>query len=116
MRVKRGTTRARERRRLLKRTKGFRWGRKKLVRAAKTAVLKAGVNAYRDRRRKKRTARRAWHVQLNAALRPLGFSYSRFMHALRKSGIALDRKVLAELAEHEPSAFKAVVDRATRRS
>ncbi len=110
MRIKRGTVRARKRRRLLKQTKGYRWGRKKLVRAAHTAVLKAGVNAYRGRKLKKRVNRRQWHVQINAAVRPHGISYSRFMHGLKTAKIALDRKVLAHLGEHEPRIFSAIVD------
>ena len=114
MRIKRGTLRATKRKRLLLQTKGYRWGRKKLVRAAHTAVLKAGVNAYRDRKRKKRTARRAWHVQLNAAVRPYQLSYSRFMGMLKKHQIGLDRKVLAAMAEHQPASFQALIDHIKR--
>ncbi len=110
MRVKRGTTRARERTRLLKQTKGYRLGRKKLYRLAKTAVLKAGVYAYRDRRTKKRLARRDWQVQLNAAVRPFGLSYSRFIGLLKHQQIGLDRKVLTDLAQHEPETFRALLD------
>lgn len=111
MRVKRGITRAKERTRLLKQTKGYRLGRKSLVRQAKTAILKAGVYAYRDRKNKKRVARRDWHVQINAAVRPYGISYSRFMGLLKKKHIALDRKVLTALAQTEPEALKALVDK-----
>lgn len=111
MRVKRGTTRARERTRLLKQTKGYRLGRKSLVRQAKTAILKAGVYAYRDRRNKKRVARREWLVQINAAVRPYGISYSRFTNLLKKKNVVLDRKILATLAETEPEVFKALIDK-----
>lgn len=114
MRVKRGTVRARKRRRLLKQTKGYRWGRKKLVRAAHTAILKAGANAYRGRKQKKRVNRRQWNIRINAAVRPYGISYSRFMHGLKAAKIALDRKVLAHLGEHEPAIFAAIVDAAKK--
>lgn len=114
MRVKRGTTRARERTRLLRRTKGFELGRKNLVRRAKTAVLKAGVHAYVHRRTKKRVARRGWQLQVNAAVRPYGLSYSRFMGMLKKQHVALNRKVLADIAEHAPDVFRAVVEKAKR--
>lgn len=110
MRIKRGTTRARDRKRLLNRTKGFRLGRSTLVRQAKTAVLKAGVYAYRDRRNKKRTFRRDWQAQINTAVRRRGLSYSKFIHKLDQHKIALDRKILAELAQKEPAAFAAVLD------
>lgn len=114
MRVKRGTTHARQRRRFLKRVKGYRWGRKNRVRLAKTAVLKAGANAYRDRRLKKRNARRLWQVQINAAVRTNGISYSRFIAALKKQHIELDRKVLSELARTEPKIFKALLDKVAK--
>lgn len=111
MRIKRGNLRATKRKRLLAQTKGYRWGRKKLVRAAHTAVLKAGVNAYRDRKRKKRVARRGWQVQINAAVRVRALSYSKFIALLKKHNIALDRKVLTHLAEKEPVTFNALVER-----
>ena len=110
MRVKRGTTRARQRRRFLKRTKGYRWGRKNRIRLAKTAVLKAGANAYRDRRLKKRNARRLWQIQINAGSRSHGLSYSKFIAALKKANIELDRKILADLARTEPKTFHTVLD------
>lgn len=116
MRVKRGTTRARERTRLLKQTKGYRLGRKKLYRLAKTAILKAGVYAYRDRRNKKRVARRGWNVVINAAVRPHAMSYSRFIDALKKKNILLDRKMLTELAKTEPETFTALVKQVKERA
>lgn len=115
MRTKRGTTHARDRKRLLNRTKGFRLGRSKLVRQAKTAILKAGVYAYRDRRNKKRTFRRDWQGQINIAVRRRGLSYSKFIHLLDQRKIVLDRKILAELAQKEPAAFAAVLDAVLKR-
>lgn len=111
MRVKRGTTRARERRRFLKQTKGYRWGRKNRIELAKTAVLKAGANAFRDRRRKKRTWRQLWQIQVNGAARQHGLSYSRFLALLKKQQIALNRKMLSELAQNEPAVFRALLDK-----
>lgn len=109
MRVKRGTSHTKKRKRLLKKTKGFRAGRKNLIRLAKTAVLKAGVHAYNDRKRKKRTRRGLWQIKINAAVRPYGLSYSKFINLLKKNKIELDRKVLADLAEHETEVFEAIV-------
>lgn len=114
-RVKRGTLRTKKRRRILAKTKGYMWGRKSKVRLAKVAILKAGVNAYRDRRNKKRSFRRLWTVNLNAALRERGTTYSRFIAALHKSGIALDRKILADLAENHPKIFDKIVEAATKK-
>lgn len=109
-RVKRGTTRAKKRKKLLRQTKGYRWGRKNLVKLAKVAVLKAGVYAYRDRRRKKREMRRLWQIKINAACRALGLTYSKFIHQLKKAKIELDRKILAQLAEFYPEIFKKIVE------
>jgi large subunit ribosomal protein L20 len=78
----------------MEKTKGMMWGRKSKIRLARPAMLKAGVNAYRDRRNKKRSFRRLWQIRLNAALRPLDMSYSRFIDGLKKAGITIDRKVL----------------------
>ncbi|MFH1171424.1 MAG: 50S ribosomal protein L20 [bacterium] len=114
MRIKRGTTRAKERRKLQKRVKGYRWGRNSKIRQIRTAVLKAGTHAYRDRRLKKRNARRLWQVQINAAVRMNGLSYSRFINLLKKADIALDRKVLAEIANTDPAVLKAVIDTAKK--
>ncbi|MFA6428232.1 MAG: 50S ribosomal protein L20 [Candidatus Buchananbacteria bacterium] len=108
-RVKRGVHHAKSRRNLLRQAKGFKWGRKSKIKLAKTAVTKAGVYAYRDRRNKKRDFRALWQIKLNAALRPQGFSYSKFIDALKKHQIELDRKVLSELAVKEPKIFAAIV-------
>lgn len=83
--------------------------RRTTVKKAKEAVIKAGQNAYRDRKLKKRTFRSLWNVRLNAALRPMGIKYSQFIPALLKAKITLDRKALSELAIHYPEVFKAVV-------
>lgn len=109
MRVKRGTIRAEKRKRFLNRTKGYRWGRKNRIRLAKTAVLKAGVHAYRDRKKKKRDFRRLWNIKINAGARLNDTTYGRLIHSLKLANIQLNRKMLAELAEHHPSVFAAVV-------
>ena len=110
-RVKRGVMHSKRRKNVLKQTKGFRWGRKKLIKVAKTAVLKAGSYAYRDRRAKKRTARALWQVQLNAAVREHGLSYSKFIAGLKKAKIEMDRKVLASLAQKHPTVFAKIVEK-----
>lgn len=110
-RVKRGTIHAKKRRSLLKEVKGYKWGRKNLFRAAKTARTKADARAYVDRRRKKRTMRSLWQIKINALAREEGLSYSRFMGALNKKNVALDRKILADLAENNKTVFRAVVNK-----
>ena|SRR3989344_4330579 len=114
-RVKRGIIAAKHRRRVLKDVKGYRFGRSKKEREAKTAILHAGAHAFRHRREKKRDRRALWQIQINAAVRALDskLSYSRFMNLLKKSKIELDRKILAQLAEHEPSTFKRIVESLT---
>jgi large subunit ribosomal protein L20 len=108
-RVKRGVTHNKRRRKILKLVKGFKWGRKNLLRQAKTAILKSGQHAYRDRRLKKRNFRGLWHIKINAALHGLDWSYSKFIGNMLKAGITVDRKNLAHLAEHEPKIFEALV-------
>ena len=108
-RVKRGRVRAKKRKVLLAKAKGYMWGRKKKVKLAKPAIKKAGVYAYRDRRNKKRTARGLWQINISAALKPLGINYSKFMGQLKKKKIELDRKILAELAEKNPEIFAKIV-------
>ena len=90
-------------------TKGYRWGRKNTIRLAKTAVLKAGVHAYRDRKNKKRTNRALWQIQINAACRQHDLSYSKFINLLKVNKIELDRKVLAEMAGKQPAIFAKIV-------
>ena len=114
-RVKRGMMHTKRRKNILKRAKGYMWGRKNRIKLAKTAVVKAGVYAYRDRQKKKGEFRRLWQVRVNAAVRPYGVSYARFMGALKKKHITLDRKILATLAVDHPTIFKAVAREALRR-
>ena len=99
-----------KRKTLHKRVKGFQAGRKNLLKLAKTALMKAGSYAHRDRRVKKRTFRALWQIRINAAVRPLGFTYSTFMNAVHKKGILLDRKVLSELGANEPTIFAKIVE------
>src|SRR5262249_58180366 len=104
-RAKGGSKTRQRRKKILKKAKGFVGGRRKLYRPAAETVLRAGAFAYRDRRQKKRRARALWIVRLNAACREAGLSYSMFMNGLKKAGILLDRKVLAELAVTDPPGF-----------
>lgn len=108
-RVKRGTQHVKRRNSLLAKVKGFSWGRKSKIRLARPAMLKAGVYAFRDRRAKKRTFRNLWTLKINAAVRNYGFSYSRFINALKKANVGIDRKVLAEIAEKQPTMFEKIV-------
>ncbi len=109
-RVKRGKTKNKKRKRILKKTKGYRHRRNSHKRAAKEALTHAGRNAYRDRKRKKRERRRQWQVIINAALEDTEMSYSRFIHQLKEHDIQLDRKVLAQLAQNKPDAFAGIVE------
>lgn len=112
-RIKGGILHAKRRRGILKHTKGFRWGRKSKIKLAKTAKMKAGQYGFVDRRLKKRQRRANWQININAAARELGVSYSKLIGALKKKGIALDRKALAELAINYPAIFQKVIE-ATR--
>ena len=107
-RVKRGTIHLKRRKNILRQTKGYMWGRKNRIKLAKIAVLKAGKNAYRDRRLKKRDMRALWQTRINAAARMEGLSYSKLMGALHKAGVTIDRKILSQLAAQYPEAFKAI--------
>jgi large subunit ribosomal protein L20 len=109
MRVKRGVTSHARHKRLRAQTKGYSLVRRASVKQARQAVIKALSYQYRDRRNKKRDFRALWITRINAAVTPFGLSYSRFMGGLKKAGITLDRKILAELAVNEPKAFEAVV-------
>lgn len=111
-RVKRGVTSHAKHKKVIKAAKGFRGRRKNTIRAAKSAVERSMQYAYRDRKNKKRTFRALWIQRLNAAVREHGLTYSRFIAALSKSGIEVDRKALSELAIHEPASFAAVVEKA----
>ena len=111
-RVKRGVTSHAKHKKVLKAAKGFHGRRKNTIRIAKQAVEKANQYAFRDRKRKKRTFRALWIQRLNAAVRPFGLNYSRFIAGLSKTGIMVDRKVLSDLAIREPAAFEAIVGQA----
>ena len=111
-RVKRGVTGHAKHKKVYKAAKGYYGRRKNTIRIAKQAVEKAGQYAFRDRKRKKRTFRALWIQRLNAAVRPFGMTYSRFIDGLSKSGIVVDRKVLSDLAINEPAAFQAIAEKA----
>ncbi|MEN8720680.1 MAG: 50S ribosomal protein L20 [Oceanococcaceae bacterium] len=111
-RVKRGVTARARHKKVLKAAKGYYGARSRTFRAARQAVFKAGQYAYRDRRVKKREFRKLWIVRINAASKAQGMSYSRFINGLSKAGIALDRKILADLAIHDEAAFAGLVDQA----
>ena len=108
-RVKRGVTGHAKHKKVLKAAKGYYGRRKNTIRIAKQAVEKANQYAFRDRKRRKRTFRALWIQRLNAAVRPFGLNYSRFIAGLDKANITVDRKVLSDLAIREPAAFEAIV-------
>lgn len=108
-RVKRGTTSLKTRRNVLKQVKGYRIGRSTKERQAREAIAHAGAHAFDHRRDKKGDFRRLWNVRINAAVRPLHFSYSTFIDALKKKEIGLNRKVLSEIAKDNPESFKRIV-------
>ncbi len=114
MRVKRGFKARRRRKKILKLAKGFRGGRSKLFRTASDAVDKALMYSYRDRRARKRDFRRLWITRINAAARMNDLSYSRLMNGLKKAGIDLDRKVLADLAISDPAGFSQIASLAAQ--
>jgi large subunit ribosomal protein L20 len=111
-RVKRSVHAKKKRRAVLEQAKGYTGTRRKRYRAAKEQVMHSGMYAYRDRRDRKAQFRRLWIARINAAVRPHGLSYSRFMHGLKTAGVELDRKILADMAVHDPSAFAALVEQA----
>ena len=111
-RVKRGVTSRAKHKKVLKAVKG-QWGRRKnTIRIARQAMEKAMQYAYRDRRNKKREFKSLWIQRINAGVRPEGLTYSKFINGLSKSGIKLDRKILAEIAYDNPQAFKTIVKKA----
>nr|VFK01269.1 MAG: large subunit ribosomal protein L20 [Candidatus Kentron sp. H]VFK01388.1 MAG: large subunit ribosomal protein L20 [Candidatus Kentron sp. H]VFK04930.1 MAG: large subunit ribosomal protein L20 [Candidatus Kentron sp. H] len=111
-RVKRGVTAHARHKKVLKQAKGYYGRRKNVYRVAKQAIIKAGQYAYRDRRQRKRQFRALWIVRINAGARECGLSYSRLMNGLKKAGIEVDRKMLADLAVFDQPAFAAVADKA----
>jgi large subunit ribosomal protein L20 len=111
-RVKRGVIAHARHKKILKAAKGYYGARSKVFRVAKQAVIKAGQYAYRDRRQKKRQFRALWIARINAAARNNGLSYSRMISGLKKAGVEVDRKVLADIAYHDDVAFAALADKA----
>lgn len=109
-RVKRGVQKRARKKKIIKLAKGFKWRRKSTYRAAKDALKHAWVYAYRDRRNKKRNFRNLWNIKISAICRENGISYSRFINAIKKSGIEIDRKILSQLAEKHPEIFKKIID------
>jgi len=110
MRVKRGNVLRKRHKKILKLAKGFRGARSRIFKVANTAVMKKLKYQYRDRRNLKRSMRRLWIVRINAASRQYGMSYSKFMNALKKSNIMINRKMLADLAVNEPEAFSVIAE------
>lgn len=108
-RVKRGMHRIKRRKNILARTKGMMWGRKSKITLAKTAATKAGANAYRDRKLKKRDNRGLQQIRINAGARLNGTTYSKLISGLKKNSIILDRKILSELASKHPTVFAEIV-------
>ncbi len=111
-RVKRGTIANARRKRVLKHAKGFMWTRKSKFRQAKEALLHAWSFQFADRKKKKRNFRRLWQIKIGAAARQEGVSYSKLIDQFKKANIELDRKILADLAEHNPNVFKHIVSSA----
>jgi large subunit ribosomal protein L20 len=111
VRIKRGKQARKHRKHLLKEAKGFRWGRKNKYKLAKDALHHAWEYSYRDRKVRKRDKRQLWQIKINAATRSHGIPYSRFINALKKNKIELDRKILADLAENNPEMFKKIVEK-----
>lgn len=109
-RVKRGTIHHKKRKHLIEYTKGFHWGRKSKLAAAKQGVYKAWSYAFRDRKTKKRNNRALWSIHINALSRQNGMTYSRLMGSLKKNNIAIDRKILSELSVSNPDVFKKIVE------
>ncbi len=112
-RVKRGVTSHKKHKKILKLTRGHRGGRSKLIREAKSSLLHAGQYAFAGRKMRKRDMRRLWIIQLNAAVKAEGLSYSKFIHQLKEKNIGLDRKILADLAINHPEDFKKIVAEVT---
>ena len=111
-RVTNGVAKLRKKRRLLKRAKGFRGGRRKLLRTVKETIVRAEVYATRHRRKRKGEWRRLWIARLSAACRARGVNYSRFVHGLKLANIELDRRMLSDLAIRDPGVFDEIVSRA----
>jgi len=113
-RVKRGTISLKRRRNILKQVKGYRFGRKSKEKMAKEAIAHAGIHAFQHRRKKKGVFRRLWQIKINAASRANGISYSKLIDRLKKENIALDRKILADLAETKQEIFSKIVEKVSK--
>ncbi len=109
-RVKRGTIKNKKRRNILAQVKGYRFGRSKKKRQAKEAIAHAGTHAFAHRKDKKSNFRRLWNIKINAEARKYELSYSRFINMLNKKGVKINRKMLADMAEHSADSFKRIVD------
>jgi large subunit ribosomal protein L20 len=112
MRTTKGAARNKAKNRLFKKTKGYVGGRGTLLRTAKETLVRAEAYAFRDRRVRKRDFRKLWIIRINAAVRERGLRYSEFINGLKKAQIDLDRKMLSEMAIHDPAAFDVVVEKA----
>ncbi len=111
-RVKGSSTTKKRKKKVIKQAKGYKWGRNSKFKLAKDALRHAWTHAFQDRRKKKRKFRAAWQVQINAASRKHGLSYSKLIHGLKKSKIEINRKMLAELAINHPEIFQEIVEKA----
>lgn len=111
-RVKRGVTARARHKKVLAKAKGYYGARSRVFRVAKQAVTRAAQYAYRDRRQRKRDFRSLWIIRINAAAREHGMSYSVFMNCLKKLSVSIDRKVLADIAVHDPAAFAVIAEQA----
>ena len=109
-RVKRAVGAHKKRKKVLKLTKGFKWGRKSKYRSAKDALRHAWTHAYQHRKDKKGDFRQLWQIQINAACRQRGLSYSKFINGLKRNKVELDRKILADLAQHNPEIFTKIIE------
>jgi large subunit ribosomal protein L20 len=110
-RVKRGVSHVKRRKTLLAKTKGYKWGRKNKIKQAKEAVVKAGVHAYFDRKKKKRTARALWHIKIGAFVKDYGLSYSKFINLLKINKIELDRKILADMSVNNKEVLVKIIEK-----
>ena len=110
MRTTKGSARNRAKNRLYRKAKGYRGGRGNLLRTVKETLVRAEAYAYRDRRVRKREFRKLWIIRINAAVRERGLRYSQFIHGLKGAKIELDRKILSDMAIHDPEAFDQIVE------
>jgi len=110
-RIKRGTIHVKKRKKLLAKTKGYKWGRKNLIKKAKEAIVKAGAHAYVDRKKKKRAIRGLWQIRISAFVKEKQISYSKFINLLKNNKIILDRKILSDLAINNKKVLTKIVEK-----